>query len=111
MSYLISVGKNINKARVIVLLSYKMRESPNPGMRNIYTDIASQLGGQGEGAMDPTIGFKHLLRYSVYDALDGVTKVLLARLEYTRHDQEDECELIVKSEGGVVNQASLEEDC
>ena len=74
----------------------------------VHANATCELGRECEGAMDPAVGLEHTPRDAVDDAVNGVAKVLLGRLQEGGETEQAKGELVVKPEGGVVDQTFLE---
>ena len=80
----------------------------HPGVGEVHASPASQLGGEGEGAVDPAVGVEHRLAHSFHHAVNWLPEKLCEGLQGAADAENGECELVVESEGGVVDQASLQ---
>ena len=77
-------------------------------VREVESSATSELGREGEGPVDPTVGIEHRLGDPLHHAVNWLPEELRESLEETADTEDGEGELVVKSEGGVVYQTFLQ---
>ena len=109
VSYLVSFRRDLHE--VVVLGAGLVAEAgvwSHARVGEINAPPARELRGESEGAVYPAVGVEHRLAHSFHHAVNWLPEKLCEGLQGAADTENGECELVVESEGGVVDQASLQ---
>ena len=109
VSYLVSFRRDLHE--VVVLGAGLVAEAgvgSHARVGEINAPPARELRGESEGAVYPAVGVEHRLAHSFHHAVNWLSEELCEGLQGAADTENGERELVVESEGGVVDQASLQ---